>query len=274
MKTKIILALLLTFALNGAVYANNIIIDILVNGSYIKTDAEPLMADDTVLVGARAVADALGCDSVSWEAKSKKATFVEGEKKIVVTIGKKTAEVDGEKIQMPVAAKLVNSRTFVPVRFIAENLGATVSWNQKKHTVEILKKGHEVQEENLNSDYTADDVDWLAKIVHAEAQGEPMNGKIGVANVVLNRVESKDFPNNIYSVIFDKKYGIQFTPVANGAIYNSPAKESYSAAKQALRGVNTVGGSLYFCNPLISTNFWIANNRTFYKSIGRHDFYL
>lgn len=274
MKTKIILAILLSFIFNCSVHADSAIIDVMVNNSYIKLDTESIIMSDTVLTGARAIASALGCDEILWNEKEKKAAFVAGEKEIVITIGESVAQVNGEKIKMPTKAIIINSRTFVPVRFIAETLGATVSWNQKKHTVEIIKEGHQVENENINFDYTADDVEWLAKIVHAEAQGEPMNGKIAVANVILNRVESELFPNSIYNVIFDTKYGVQFTPVANGTIYNNPSNESYLAVKKAFRGVNFAGDSLYFCNPLISTNFWIINNRMFYTRIGLHDFYL
>jgi len=274
MKMKLIFAACLAAVLSPGVHAKAVPVDISVNGSYIKTDSEPVIENSTVLAPARAVADALGCDSVSWNEKSKTALFKDENKTIEVTIGKSTALVDGVSKSLKTKAKIINNRTFVPVRFIAESLDAKVSWDSKSYTVDITKTDHSVEDEHINSDYTAEDVSWLAKIVHAEAQGEIMEGKIGVANVVLNRVQSRDFPNNIYNVIFDRKHGVQFTPIANGAIYNNPAKDSYSAAKKALRGENTVGESLYFCNPVISTNSWIMNNRIFHKTIGGHDFYL
>ena len=156
----------------------------------------------------------------------------------------------------------------------AEVFGAEVSWDTKTYTVYINKEDIQVDDKYVDKSYTSTELDWLAKIIHAEAQGEPQRGKVGVGNVVLNRVKSKEFPNTIYDVIFDRKYGIQFTPIANGSIYNNPAKESYIAAKCALTGENVVGESLYFCNPSISTNFWISNNRAFFTKIGKHEFYL
>lgn len=101
-----------------------------------------------------------------------------------------------------------------------------------------------------------------------------MEGKIGVANVVLNRVNSPLFDDTVYQVIFDRKYGVQFTPTANGSIYHTPTGDSIIAAKRALLGENTAGESLYFLNPNISTSFWIMENRPFFRSIGNHDFYL
>ena len=101
-----------------------------------------------------------------------------------------------------------------------------------------------------------------------------MKGKIAVANVVLNRVQSNLYADNIYDVIFDTNYGVQFTPVLNGSIYNVPLGDSIIAAKRALNGESHAGKSLYFLNPKTAQSFWIVNNRIFYKSIGNHDFYL
>ena len=115
---------------------------------------------------------------------------------------------------------------------------------------------------------------WLSRIINAESAGESMRGKVAVGNVVLNRVESHLYADNIYDVIFDTQYGVQFTPAANGTIYNEPSGDSIVAAKRAFLGEENVGNCLYFLNPRISTNFWIVNNRTFYKTIGNHDFYL
>lgn len=64
----------------------------------------------------------------------------------------------------------------------------------------------------------------------------------------MNRVDSPEFPNTIYSVIFDRKYGVQFTPVANGSIYNSANAECERAAKMVLEGTSVDNEVLYFMN--------------------------
>ena len=94
-----------------------------------------------------------------------------------------------------------------------------------------------------------------------------------MGNVVLNRVNHADFPNTVYGVIFDDRWGGQFEPVRNGAIYNEPTEESVLAAKLCLDGVNTVGNSLYFIAPDLASNHWVMNNRTFVTTIGCHWFY-
>ena len=91
---------------------------------------------------------------------------------------------------------------------------------------------------------------------------------------MLNRVASPDYPDTIYKVIFDSEHAVQFQPVSDGTIYNTPDTGSIQAAKLALQGVNVAGSSLFFFNPALSKGTWIVNNRTYYKTIGNHQFYL
>lgn len=265
------LAFLSAFTINSKAQTP---LDITVNGSYIKTASQGFIEEGSAMVPVRAISEILGADYINWNGSTKKISIGKEDTKIELTIGQKKASVNNSTATMPVPAMLINDTSYAGVRFISEALGANVSWDAKRHTVNITKNSVELNEHLIDNSYTSDDLDWLAKIVHAEAQGEPENGKIAVANVILNRVESKDFPNNVYDVIFDRKYGVQFTPVANGTIHNNPSIECYHAAKKALNGHNVIGNSLYFCNPAISTNFWIANNRPFYTNIGNHSFYL
>ena len=94
-----------------------------------------------------------------------------------------------------------------------------------------------------------------------------------MGNVVLNRVASPDFPNTIYGVIFDDRWGGQFTPVRNGTIYHEPAAQSVEAARLCLSGVNVAGESLYFLAPALATSHWVMENRTHVVTIGSHWFY-
>lgn len=122
--------------------------------------------------------------------------------------------------------------------------------------------------------YTNDDLYWLARIIHAEAGAEPYQGKVAVGNVVLNRVQSNSFPNTIYNVIFEYYHNIpQFSPVADGTIYNTPSQESIGAAKEALNGARPVGRSTYFFNPDKASGSWIVKNKAYVTKIGGHVFY-
>ncbi len=107
--------------------------------------------------------------------------------------------------------------------------------------------------------YSEQDLEWLARIIHAEAKGEPFKGKVAVGAVVLNRVENDKFPKSIYQVIHHKIKGkYQFQPVANGHIHNQPDESSKEAAKQALQGTDPTNGALFFYNPKIARSKWIA----------------
>ena len=112
----------------------------------------------------------------------------------------------------------------------------------------------------MQPDYNREDkLYWLSRIISAESRGEPLEGQIAVGNVVLNRVDSPDFPDTIYGVIFDDRWGGQFTPVRNGTIYQEPTEQSIQAAKLCLEGVNVAKDSLYFLAPALTNNHWILS---------------
>ena len=121
--------------------------------------------------------------------------------------------------------------------------------------------------------YREDEVYWLSKIISAESSGESLLGQIAVGDVILNRVKSNQFPNTIYGVIFDRKWGVQFSPTADGRIYNTPTYTSTLAAKICLEGVSLSDNAIYFLNPRAASSNWIVNNRHYLYSIGNHDFY-
>ena len=257
----------------GVAGNDSVPISIYVNEKEICTDTGAYIENGTTYVPVRAICNAMGVTDIDWNGSQKKAT-VKGYSKIEFYIGKSYAYVNGEKKTMPVKAVLKDGRTMVPARFFAEESDAQVEWDNVLHAVKITREGVTVPSEYTANSYSTDDILWLSRIVHAESEGEPLKGQIAVANVVLNRVENANYPNSIYGVIFDRNYGVQFQPVANGAIYNIPSRKSVSAAKRAVNGENHVGKCLYFLNEKIATNMWIVNNRKYYTTINNHSFYL
>jgi len=85
---------------------------------------------------ARFIGEALGA-TVTWDGNAKKAVFEKSETTLVLFIGKREYEVNGQKKQMDTEALLIEGRTFVPARYVAEAFGATVSWNAAIKTVYI-----------------------------------------------------------------------------------------------------------------------------------------
>jgi N-acetylmuramoyl-L-alanine amidase len=126
----------------------------------------------------------------------------------------------------------------------------------------------------LNSSNLSEDIHWLARIIEAEAAAEPYSGKVAVGSVVMNRVKSSLFPNNVKGVIFEYYQGIpMFSPVANGTIYNIPSQDSINAAYVAYNGEKPVGNATYFFNPSKSSGSWIVKNKSYITQIGGHAFY-
>ncbi len=112
------------------------------------------------------------------------------------------------------------------------------------------------------------DVYLLARLVHGEARGEPYKGKVAVAAVVLNRVESSLFPNSIAKVIYQSG---AFSVVSDGQINLSPDQESLRAARDALNGWDPSGGALFYYNPAKTSNKYIRS-RPVILTIANHVF--
>ena len=161
-----------------------------------------------------------------------------------------------------------DGRMYIPVSVFAKAVGMSVSTDS---VVRISGKYTPL----LSADkfYREDEVFWLARIIHAESRGEALLGQIAVGNVVLNRVRSAYYPNTIYGVIFDRKYGVQFSPILDGTIYNTPGYSATLAAKICLEGYDVSGGAFFFLNTALATSSWIPLNRAYAFTIGNHDFY-
>lgn len=117
---------------------------------------------------------------------------------------------------------------------------------------------------------SASDTQLLARAVNGEARGEPYEGQVAVAAVILNRVKHSSFPNSISGVIYQPG---AFTAVSDGQINVAIAQNStvYKACQDAMNGWDPTGGAIYYFNPDTATNSWIWS-RPFIKQIGKHRF--
>ena len=163
-----------------------------------------------------------------------------------------------------------NGRMYVPASALTKALGVEIK-AQNNSTVSI--SGSYTPLTHASKFYREDEVYWLARIITAESAGESLIGQIAVGDVILNRVRSPLYPNTIYGVIFDRKYGVQFSPVLDGSIYNTPSYNSILAAKICLESFDVSEGALFFLRPEMSTSSWIPDNRPYLFSVGKHDFY-
>ncbi|MBO6011759.1 MAG: spore cortex-lytic enzyme, partial [Oscillospiraceae bacterium] len=111
-------------------------------------------------------------------------------------------------------------------------------------------------------------VDLLARLISAEARGEPYVGQVAVGAVVLNRMEHPSFPNTMSGVIFQSG---AFTCVTDGQWDKPVADSAYRAARDALNGWDPSGGAIYYFNPATATSKWIWS-RPLIVTIGKHRF--
>ncbi|WP_445253116.1 cell wall hydrolase [Paenibacillus sp. FSL R7-0163] len=133
----------------------------------------------------------------------------------------------------------------------ADGISGTKTWNiLKKHTL------------NIN------EMDILAKVIYSESRGEPYVGQVAVGAVVMNRIQSSQFSNNIKEVVFQKG---AFTAVSDGQYWLTPNQTAYLAALDAVRGWDPTNHSIYYFNPDTATSAWIWSRPQNLK-IGKHIF--
>lgn len=122
----------------------------------------------------------------------------------------------------------------------------------------------------LPANYSERDLQIIANAVFGEARGEPYEGQVAVAAVILNRLESPDFPDSISGIIFQPG---AFTAVADGQIWLTPNERSKLAVLDAINGWDPSENALYYFNPITATSKWIWS-RPQIKQIGEHIFCL
>ncbi len=220
-------------------------------------------------VSLREFATAMDNAVVTWNDKTECATATTEGLTVSAWENGSYLEANGRYLWCPGKTYTENGVMMVPLTAVSKAFGFNHTWAEGTVTLERTKGAIEP----AAAFYHEDEVWWLAKIIEAEAGAEPFLGKIAVGEVVLNRVASEEFPDTIYSVIFDAEHGVQFTPTVNGAIEKDPDEDSIVAAKLVLDGARVGKNLLYFLNPAIAVNTWIPENRPFALTIGNHDFY-
>lgn len=264
-------ALLLCTGWAGATSQTTRPIEIYVNGQRVFTDTAPVLINGRTYVPIRAISEAMGINNIKWNSENSTATVTGSTFQMQMSVGKQHVSSNGRYFYAEDGVILMQNRVMVPIRVFANATGASVEWNAQYRRVYIRPSDKPVR--TADQSYIPDELYWLSRIINAESSGESLAGKIGVGNVILNRVASPEYPNTVRGVIFDTNYGVQFEPTRNGTIYNAPSEEAVIAAKICLEGYDTIGDSLYFLNESTAKNMWIVNNRPYYTTIGNHSFY-
>ncbi|MEQ2529293.1 cell wall hydrolase [Bacillaceae bacterium CLA-AA-H227] len=140
--------------------------------------------------------------------------------------------------------------------------------------IEIPEKpiNHEIIKENVEEKISDKEKELLSRLVEAEAKGESYEGKVAVAEVVLNRVESPEFPDTVKEVVYEiTGDAYAFSPVQNGEINKPASEEAKEAVDDAVASPDNLNNAIYFYNPDIATDNWIRSRQVI-KKIDNHAF--
>ena len=210
------------------------------------------------------------CEAV-WEQKTRTATITAGALTLRVTAGKHYMSANERYYYFTGGAYNVNGTILVPLTALAKIFSLELSVDRAAWRLRI-DLGNIRLPDPGEEFYDEEDLYWLSRVISAEAQGQPLEGMIGVGAVVINRVrdQSGEFENSIPGVIFQDG---QFDVVDLGTVYEDPAEEAVIAAKLCLEGYSTVDDSLWFVNPEIGDAHWFDIYQTYVTTIADHLFY-
>lgn len=229
-------------------------------------NASSLLINDTTYVPLRAVVAALRPDAeISWV--DSHAIVTADDLSITVWPDASYFVANGRYLQLPDGAKLINGSTMLPVRKLAQALGATVDWDAANRSVLITSgTGAIVSGDEY---YDADVLDLMSHIIYAESGNQSLEGMIAVGNIILNRVNSSLFPNSVSGVIYQSG---QFYPAGSSIFYWTPNANSVIAAKLCLEGASVIPANAFYYNG-VGLSCWASRNKTCLTVIGAHAFY-
>jgi len=240
--------------------------EVVVNGA-VLSEAQAWIEDGTSYITLRSFAELTG-GQLTWDGRAARLTGEDLD--LTARPGQLYITVNGRALYVKGGVQVEEGRLVLPVGVLSQATGSRLTWNAAEGAAHLDTR----QADPADADYDENDLYWLARIISAESRGEPLLGQIAVGNVVLNRVRSRQFPNTVRDVVFDRNHGTQFEPVDNGTVYDPPTESAVVAAKLCLEGANVVGDCLYFYAPALSSGKWVTANRPYYTTIGCHRFYL
>ena len=206
-----LLALFMTAFLNIAVFAQETLeVTLIIDGHKLETDVAPILESNRTLVPVRALFESINA-KVSWEQQTQKVTIEYGGKEIILFVDSTVAIVDNLYKELDVPAKLVNSRTLIPVRFVSESLGFKVDWEQETRTVRIDTKN---KNEDKEKEPEKSNVLSNVEIKVGEKTTQIVIKGVGQANVSKMKLEN---PNRY---VFDFKPAILKTEKTTYATEN------------------------------------------------------
>ena len=162
---------------------------------------------------------------------------------------------------------IYGSGTLAAVKSFQKKNGLTIDGIAGTKTLQAMGIFSSSSSSSSNSSNSSS-LNLISRFVYAEARGEPYQGQVAVAAVILNRVNDSRFPNTVSGVVYQSG---AFTCVSDGQINLTPNETAKKAAQDAINGWDPTYGAIYYFNPNTATNKWIWS-RPVTVTIGRHRF--
>ncbi len=243
--------------------------DMLIDGTRAPADVGLEVKSGTPYVALAGFARAVvpGADS-SWNKGSSTLTVKTPAMSVTAKVGQPYVQANGRYLYVPAGVKLSGGSVSIPLSTAAKIFDAGLDWDASTGTARLTRGSGALK--SGDAFYNQNSLFWLSRVIFLESGNQPLEGKMAVGNVVLNRVSSSLFPNTLEGVLAQKN---QFTTYRSGKMKNaSPNAESVIAAKLVLDGgvVEKTRGALWFDS---ASSSWASRNRTYVATIGGHRFF-
>ncbi len=242
---------------------------LLVNGVPVSENVSRSVVNGVTYVSLLDMAKELDENAIcSWSPNSKTAQVHSDYLNLTAVGGQCYVEANGRYLYVAEGLYADDNAIYVPLTTLARAFDAEVFWNDTNDVTTVATGTGGIMSGDRY--YNADDLFWLSRVVYAESGNQPLDGQMGVAMVVLNRVERSAYPNTILGVISQAN---QFSVYQNGALANrTPTEISIIAAKLVMDGgeVAILKNATHFDSLSVS---WASRNLTKLTKIGGHTFY-
>lgn len=240
-----------------------------VDGEYVSVEVARVQHDGVTYVALAPMAKELDESvQIGWDGSSSTVTVKSSKLSLTAKVGQLYIQANGRYLYVPEGVQMVGGKVTVPLSVLVKAFDARLSWDAASGTAVVNRGSGAIQ--SGDSYYNQDDLFWLSRIIQAECGNQPLEGRMAVGNVVLNRVKNPAFPNTVKGVLSQKN---QFTTWKNGALAKrTPNATSVIAAKLVMDGgeVESTKGATFFDS---KSNSWAARNKTCVAVIGNHKFY-
>ena len=241
----------------------------MIDGEHAPAEVDLTLRDGVSYVALAPMAQVLDPTAqVAWDGGSGTVTVTTGALSLTAQVGQLYLEANGRYLYLSEGVQLDQGSVMVPLWAVAEAFDAALGWDAAEGVVTVTRGNGANQ--SGDSYYDQEDLFRLSRVIDVESGNQPLEGKMAVAIVVMNRVASPIYPDTVEGVLAQKN---QFSTYRSGKLAErTPNASSVIAAKLVLDGgvVEEVAEALYFDS---TDSSWAARNRECIAIIGGHRFY-